>query len=88
MTVRLASLSDPALTPGTDEGLKLIEVTVTAPGGETTVRQALRSRWGQLDQQPLVDVTWVTSVNTSFTLQTGPTAATQTCLTNSVEDSP
>jgi len=88
VTVRLAALSDPALTPGRDEGLKLIQVTVTAPSGETIVRQALRSRWGHFDQQPLVDVTWVTSVNTSVTLQAGPTAATQTCLSNSVEDSP
>jgi Tfp pilus assembly protein PilV len=88
-TVRLAALSDPAVTPGTDEGLKMIEVSVTAPGGETIVRQALRSRWGPLDdQQPLVDVTWITSVNTSLTLQTGATSMTRTCLTNSVEDAP
>lgn len=88
VTVRLAAISDPLTTPVSDEGLKMIEVTVTSPGGQTLVRQSLRSRWGASDQTPYIDTTWITSASTSFTLQNGITSSTQTSLPNAAEDQP
>lgn len=86
VSVRLAGVADPLATPGSDEGLKLIEVAVTAPNGETLVRRALRSRWGQVDQPVIADATWITSVTTSLTLTDGATSTTGSGLPNSVED--
>lgn len=88
VSVRLATVSDPALTPGADEGLKLVEVTVTSPSGASFVRSALRSRWGQLDQTPTIDATWVTSVASSLTLSDGTKSSAGSSLPNSVEDTP
>ncbi len=87
VSVRLAGIADPLTTPASDEGLKLIEVTVTAPNGESLVRRTLRSRWGQADQPVLMDTTCVTSVTTSLSLVNGSTSTAGTSLSNSVEDS-
>ena len=53
--------SAPVVT-GSDQGLKLITVTVTDPAGKGTMLSAMRSRWGALEQPLGVDTiltTWV-----------------------------
>ena len=85
-TVQLASVAAPLTVPASDEGLKLITVTVTDPLGNTTVRQALRSRWGTLQQQPLVDSTWVTEVDIQLTTGSGASTSGAASLPNAPED--
>tara|TARA_R110002072_G_scaffold243821_2_gene403086 strand:+ start:63895 stop:64527 length:633 start_codon:yes stop_codon:yes gene_type:complete len=85
-TVQLASIADPLVVPASDEGLKLITVTVTDPDGNTTVRKALRSRWGTLQQEPLVDSTWVTEVDIQLTTGSGASIHGAASLPNAPED--
>ncbi len=85
-TVQLASIADPTVIPATDEGLKLITVTVTDPDGNTTIRQALRSRWGSLQQAPLVDSTWVTEVDIELSTGSGALTRSTASLPNAAED--
>jgi hypothetical protein len=85
-TVQLASVTDPSVVPASDEGLKLITVTVTDPDGNTTTRQALRSRWGTLQQSPLVDSTWVTEVDIQLTTGSGASTTSAASLPNAAED--
>jgi len=85
-TVQLASVANPSVVPATDEGLKLITVTVTAPDGSTTVRRALRSRWGALQQEPLVDSTWITEVDIQLTTGSGASTSSGSSLPNAAED--
>jgi hypothetical protein len=85
-TVQLASVTDPTVVPASDEGLKLITVTVTDPDGNTTIRQALRSRWGSLQQAPLVDGTWVTEVDIQLTTGSGASTSSAASIPNAAED--
>mgnify|MGYP006899574203 CR=1 FL=1 len=85
-TVQLASIADPTFVPASDEGLKLITVTVTDPDGNTTIRQALRSRWGSLQQAPLVDSTWVTEVDVQLTTGSGASTSSAASIPNAAED--
>lgn len=84
--VQLASVSNPSVVPASDEGLKLITVTVTDPHGNTTTRQALRSRWGTLQQAPLVDSTWVTEVDIQLTTGSEASVSGTASLPNAAED--
>lgn len=85
-TVQLASVTDPTVVPASDEGLKLITVTVTDPDGNTTIRQALRSRWGTLQQAPLVDSTWITEVDIQLTTGSGASTNSAASIPNAAED--
>lgn len=85
-TVQLASVADPLVVPASDEGLKLITVTATDPDGNTTTRQALRSRWGSLQQEPLVDSTWITEVDIQLTTGGGVSTNNAASLPNAAED--
>ena len=85
-SVRLAAIDDPAATPASDEGLKLITVTVTAPDGRTIVREALRFRHGALEHEALVDGTWVTSVDLLLTTGSGASVKAGVSLPNAPED--
>ena len=85
-TVQLASVADPLVVPASDEGLKLITVTVTYPDGNTTVRKALRSRWGTLQHEALVDSTWVTEVDIQLTTGSGASTTGAASLPNAAED--
>ncbi|MCA9240699.1 MAG: type II secretion system protein [Planctomycetales bacterium] len=57
VSVRYASLANPAQNSGSDEGLKRIVVTVTDPAGAATTLTAYRSRGGAMEQPPAVDAT-------------------------------
>lgn len=85
-TVQLASVTDPTVVPASDEGLKLITVTVTDPDGNTITRQALRSRWGTLQQAPLVDSTWITEVDIQLTTGSGASTSSAASIPNAAED--
>ena len=84
--VRLVTVLNPASTAVSDEGLKLITVTVTAPDGKSVSRQVLRSKWGMLEQAPLVDSNWVTSVGVNLTTGSGASVNTGVSLPNAAED--
>lgn len=85
-TVQLASVTDPTVIPASDEGLKLITVTVTDPNGNTTTRPALRSRWGTLQQASLVDSTWITEVDIQLTTGSGASTTSAASIPNAAED--
>ena len=85
-TVRLAAIDDPNSTPASDEGLKLVTVTVTDPDGRSVVRQALRFQKGSLEHDSLVDGTWITSVNLELSTNSGATVTTAAGFPNAPED--
>lgn len=57
VSVSNVELNDPTQTTASDEGVKRIVVTVTDPAGDTTVLTAYRSKWGALEERPLLDTT-------------------------------
>ncbi|TWT88906.1 hypothetical protein Mal64_23960 [Pseudobythopirellula maris] len=69
-----------------DNGLKKIVVTVTAPDGAVTTRIAYRSAWGALEQAPAADSTVVTRIDLSLDLDAYEAATTSTPLLNHVRD--
>ena len=73
VSVDYVNANDPENPVGTDEGLKRIIVTATAPDGTQTTLQALRSHQGVLEQDPDARSTLVTWVGGE--LQIGGTAA-------------
>ncbi len=62
---------DPATggTTATDTGVKLIRVKVSPPSGSSLELEAIRSRWGALEQDSAIDTTLVNSLD--GTLQIG-----------------
>ena len=65
---------DPATgnASGTDTGIKIIRVSIVEPGGTPFELQALRCKWGALQQPPAVNTTTVTSIDAQ--LQIGSTS--------------
>ncbi|WP_166831147.1 hypothetical protein [Thalassoroseus pseudoceratinae] len=84
--VRRAKLSHPNDNSLTDQGLKRIEVTVTAPDGVQTVLLAWRSQWGSLEQPPAADATVHTHVTNQIQLTGGRTHYSSTALSNHAQD--
>jgi hypothetical protein len=65
-----------------ETGAKLILVTVTPPVGDPVVLKALRSRFGAVEQPPMVDTTFVTFMEGK--LQTGSSPAVYNSAKNMV----
>ncbi len=86
VNVALVQLSNPGSTTLTDEGLKRIIVTVTAPDGEQTRLTAWRSQWGLLEQSPSADATVQTRAASQIQIGTGATHYSGTALQNHAQD--
>ena len=59
--------------PNTETGLKMITVIVDCPNGDQIVLQALRSRFGAVEQPPVVDATFVTCLAGELQSGSSPT---------------
>ncbi len=55
VSIAYVELNDPTQTTADDEGVKRITVTVTNPTAETIVLVAYRSKWGALEERPLLN---------------------------------
>lgn len=72
-----------------DTNLKKITVTVTSPDGITNTLTAYRSKWGMLEQTPVMDTTAVSWIGASLQLGAGtPVSYIGTHLTNLADDAP
>ena len=68
-------------------GLKRIVVTVTAPDGTVTSRFGLRAKDGALEQQPTVDITAITQIESALSIGSSINEACAAInLLNHVED--
>ncbi|TWU29467.1 type IV pilus modification PilV family protein [Bythopirellula polymerisocia] len=72
-----------------DSKLKKIVVTVTSPVGDVTTLTAYRSKWGMLEQTPVVDTTAVTWIGATLQVGVGnPSTYIGTQITNLASDAP
>lgn len=86
VTVDYAKLSNPTANALSDEGLKRITVTVTAPTGRQTQLTAWRSLWGALEQSPAADTTVQTRIDSQIQVGSGTTLYSGTALQNHARD--
>lgn len=86
VSVAYVSIADPTLVRLSDEGLKRITVTVTAPTGQQSVLVAFRSRWGTLEQLPEADQTLPSYVENEMQIGSGMRLQSGSTLANHAED--